>query len=120
MMTTDGDYAITLRLTVADVGRLWDAAAARAANIGALDGFEIVDTLGPREDPGVADCLAMLFDPSAIPGCLPVSWHCVADAGKVRSNAPAAVALPAHPALARVVERPRSATPTLPPPFAVC
>ncbi|WP_448661382.1 hypothetical protein ACG3SL_12075 [Sphingomonas sp. CJ20] len=30
---------------------------------------DVLDTIGPREDPQLAECLSMLTAPSAIPGC---------------------------------------------------
>ena len=62
-------YTLTLTLNVEDARALWTAAADKALQAGmALS--DVLDTIGPREDPAVADCLAMLIAPSAIAGCM--------------------------------------------------
>jgi hypothetical protein len=61
-------FTVTLTLNVEDAHALWSAAADKALQAGmALS--DVLDTIGPREDPSVADCLAMLTAPSAIAGC---------------------------------------------------
>lgn len=63
------DYRVELRFTVRDARSLWAAAAAKALSVGMLTIDDVEDTLGPSEDPSVADCLAMLAEPAALPGC---------------------------------------------------
>ncbi|QHL89746.1 hypothetical protein GVO57_01535 [Sphingomonas changnyeongensis] len=59
---------VTVRLSVNDAGSLWAAAAAKALSAGmTID--EIAETIGPREDPSVADCIALLCEPAGLPGC---------------------------------------------------
>ncbi|AQR73619.1 hypothetical protein [Sphingomonas sp. LM7] len=61
-------FTVTLTLNVADARALWGAAADKALQAGmALS--DVLDTIGPREDPSIADCIAMLTAPTAIAGC---------------------------------------------------
>ena len=64
------EFRLCLSLSVVDADRLWSAAAARATTVipGATE-EDVEDMIGPREDPNLADCLALLTGPSAIPGC---------------------------------------------------
>ena len=61
---------MTLTLAVHDVVALWSAAAARgmAAPGAAIE--DVLDVIGPREDPSISDCIAMLAAPLPLPGCL--------------------------------------------------
>jgi hypothetical protein len=63
-------FKLTISLSVADAARLWSAAAERglAAPGATLD--DVLDVIGPREDPAIAECLAMLAAPAAVAGCL--------------------------------------------------
>jgi len=61
-------YCVTLTLDVADVQALWTAAAERALQAPGMTLGDVLDTIGPREDPSVADCLALLAIPT-LPGC---------------------------------------------------
>ncbi len=63
------EYRVTLTLSVADAQALWTAAAERALQAPGMTLGDVLDTLGPREDPSIADCIAMLAVPNAIPGC---------------------------------------------------
>ncbi|MEP9359779.1 hypothetical protein [Sphingomonas sp. KR3-1] len=58
-----------MSLTVEDVRALWAAAADRALAAPGTTLADVLDTIGPREDPSIADCIAMLTAPSALPGC---------------------------------------------------
>ena len=61
-------FTVTLTLNVEDAHALWSAAADKALQAGmALS--DVLDTIGPREDPSIADCIAMLTAPGAIAGC---------------------------------------------------
>lgn len=62
-------FTVTLTLTVEDVRALWSAAAERALAAPGMTLGDALDTLGPREDPSVADCIAMLAAPARIAGC---------------------------------------------------
>lgn len=62
-------FTVTLALSVDDAGQLWAAAAERALAAPGMTLADVLDTLGPREDPSIADCIAMLTAPAAIPGC---------------------------------------------------
>lgn len=61
-------FTVALTLSVENAEALWNAAAERAMKAGmALS--DILDTIGPREDPALADCIAMLTAPAGVAGC---------------------------------------------------
>jgi hypothetical protein len=62
-------YTVTLSLTVEDARALWAAAAERALAAPGMTLADVLDTIGPREDPAIAECIAMLTAPAALPGC---------------------------------------------------
>ncbi|TGX54196.1 hypothetical protein E5A73_08760 [Sphingomonas gei] len=61
-------FTVTLTLNVEDARALWAAAADKALQAG-MTLSDVLDTIGPREDPAIADCIAMLTAPNAIAGC---------------------------------------------------
>lgn len=61
-------YSVTLTLRIEDVGALWNAAMAQGLAAG-MQLEEVIETIGPREDPEIADCIAMLAAPAPMPGC---------------------------------------------------
>lgn len=63
-------YRISLTLAVTDGRALWSAAAARllAAPGTTLD--DVIEVIGPCEDPSVNDCIATLAKPDTFPGCM--------------------------------------------------
>ena len=63
------EYRISVTLSVGNVGRLWAAAAAKALGMPDMTLEDVLDLLGPREDPEIAECLAMLTAPAAVAGC---------------------------------------------------
>ncbi len=62
-------YHVSFTLGVADLGALWNAAAERALQAPGMTLADVLDTIGPREDPSIADCIAMLTAPVGLPGC---------------------------------------------------
>ncbi len=64
------EFTISLTLSVADAGALWCAAAGKGLTQPGARIADVLDTIGPREDPSIADCLAMLALPGDLPGCL--------------------------------------------------
>lgn len=64
-----GQWSIALWLRVDDPTTLWRAAAdsAMAAPDMTLD--DVIDTIGPSDDPEIASCLAMLLDCGRFAGC---------------------------------------------------
>lgn len=62
-------FVVTLTLTVEDARALWSAAADRALAAPGMTITDVLDTIGPREDPSIADCISMLTAPSGIAGC---------------------------------------------------
>lgn len=67
---TGQSFTVTLTLNVEDVRALWSAAAEKALQAPGMTLSDVLDTLGPREDASVADCIAMLAAPAAIAGCV--------------------------------------------------
>lgn len=63
------EYRVTLSLTVRHAGALWDAAVHRALQLPGTRLDDVVEVIGPREDPSISDCLAMLVMPRTLPGC---------------------------------------------------
>lgn len=66
---TGAAFTVTLTLNVEDARALWNAAAEKALQAPGMTLADVLDTIGPREDPSIADCIAMLTAPAAIPGC---------------------------------------------------
>jgi hypothetical protein len=66
---TGQSFTVTLTLNVEDARALWSAAAEKAQQAPGMTLSDVLDTLGPREDPSIADCIAMLTAPAAIAGC---------------------------------------------------
>lgn len=96
-LETSGSYTVSLTLTVDDVRALWSAAADRALAAPGMTLADVLDTIGPREDPAIAECIAMLTAPAALPGCSLQSYDVVEDAQEL---APAhIIQLPTHPVL---------------------
>lgn len=62
-------FQVTLTLSVDDVEALWAAAATRGMQSPGATVADVLDTIGPREDPSIADCIAMLTAPSVVAGC---------------------------------------------------
>lgn len=63
------EVRVSFTLSVKDATALWHAAAARAIAMSGTELDDVIEMLGPREDPSIADCVAMLTVPSAIRGC---------------------------------------------------
>lgn len=63
------DVRITLAFTVRDRELLWDAAAVAGLAAPGMSLSDVVDVIGPREDPAIAECIAMLAQPATIAGC---------------------------------------------------
>lgn len=61
---------VALTFSVSDREKLWDAAAARGLASPGMQIDDIVEVIGPREDPSLVECLAMLVQPAPTPGCL--------------------------------------------------
>ena len=67
--STGTAFTVTLTLNVEDAQALWSAAADKALQAG-MALADVLDTIGPREDPAIADCIAMLTAPAAVAGCV--------------------------------------------------
>ena len=64
------EYRLSLTLSVPDADALWAAAAARLLVAPGMTLDDVVDVIGPRQDPSVLDCLTAVVSPDAIPGCV--------------------------------------------------
>ena len=60
---------VTVLVTVDDPRALWDAAAERGLAAPGMTLEDIVDVIGPREDPALRECVALLSAPLPIAGC---------------------------------------------------
>ena len=63
------EVRISLVLSVEDRGALWDAAAIKGMSAPGMRLGDVIDVIGPREDPAIAECIAMLAQPAPLPGC---------------------------------------------------
>lgn len=95
------NFTVTVTLRVDDAERLWAAAAERAFASPGMTIADVLDTIGPREDPSIADCIAMLAAPGDMGGCQ-------LDSFAVR-EAPTPVTMPAQ--LVQMPERPMALLP---------
>lgn len=57
-----GAVLISLDCTVGDAARLWTKAASTAAHAFGMTRADIVETIGPREDPEISACAAIVMD----------------------------------------------------------
>lgn len=90
-------YTVSLTLTVDDARALWAAAADRALAAPGMTLADVLDTIGPREDPSIAECIAMLTAPGALPGCTLDGYDVIeADMGMVPAQI---IQLPTQPIL---------------------
>jgi len=64
------EYRVSLTLAVTDPQALWAAAAARLLCAPDMTLSDVLDVIGPREDPSISDCLATMAKPTAIAGCM--------------------------------------------------
>lgn len=62
-------YRISIAVDVTNVRALWNAALSRGLMAPDATFEDVVDTIGPCEDPIIADCLAMLAMPIDLHGC---------------------------------------------------
>ena len=62
-------YRIELSLNVTDAAALWRAAFDKGLSSLAASRDDLVEMIGPAEDPDLGACLTLLTLPSAIPGC---------------------------------------------------
>jgi hypothetical protein len=60
---------ISVALSVRDHEALWDAAAIKGMSAPGTRLNDLIDVIGPREDPSIAECIAMLAQPALLPGC---------------------------------------------------
>ena len=60
---------VTLSFSIHDREALWDAAAKKGLAAPGMRLTDVIDVIGPREDPAIAECVAMLAPPSSMAGC---------------------------------------------------
>lgn len=63
------EYRVTLTLAVRDARRLWAAALDKGLRAPGAVIDDVLDVIGPQEDPAIAECIAMLAAPAQMPGC---------------------------------------------------
>lgn len=63
-------YRISIAIDVVNTRALWNAALSRGLMAPGATFEDVVDTIGPCDDPAIADCLAMLALPGDLKGCL--------------------------------------------------
>lgn len=68
-------YELRCQLNIDDASALWDAAAAKAMTYPDTTPETVVEMIGPREDPEIAECLLLLLQPS-VAGCDLVTLSC--------------------------------------------
>ena len=69
------DVRVYLRFSVEDDKALWDAATQKALTMPGMRLEDVVDVIGPRDDPAIAECIAMLVGPVPLPGCALVQFE---------------------------------------------
>lgn len=74
---SDSVYDLRCQLRIDDVSALWDAASAKAMTYPDATAETVVETIGPREDPEITECLMLLLQP-AIAGCELITLNCEA------------------------------------------
>ena len=60
---------VTFSVSVFDQRTLWDSAVMKALSTSSLRIGDLINVIGPREDPHLAECIASLAQPAEIPGC---------------------------------------------------
>ena len=63
------EFQVSFTLSVRNATALWSAAARKGLSAPGATIDDVMDVIGPREDPSIADCLAMLAAPAALEGC---------------------------------------------------
>lgn len=63
------EFQFTLNLRVDCEGALWHAAAKHCSLSSAMPVDDIIDLIGPAEDPSIEECLLVLALPSRVAGC---------------------------------------------------
>ena len=61
-------YDVSIRVAVHDPTILWRTAAAYLLTFEGFDEAALEETIGPREDPCVENCLSAIFGPAQMPG----------------------------------------------------
>lgn len=60
---------VTLAFSIHDREALWEAAAKKGLAAPGMRLADVIDVIGPREDPALAECVAMLAPPASMAGC---------------------------------------------------
>lgn len=63
------EYRVTLTIAVHHADALWAAAAEKAMSRLGTRIQDVLDVIGPPEDPSISDCIAMLVLPKNLLGC---------------------------------------------------
>lgn len=62
-------YKVNLTLVLNDPAVLWSAAATKGIKVMGMAINDVLDIIGPREKPALAQCISILIRPDSIPGC---------------------------------------------------
>lgn len=62
-------YRISLTLAVSDARALWTAAAARLLAAPCMVMDDVIDVIGPCDDPSISECISAIAKPDALAGC---------------------------------------------------
>jgi hypothetical protein len=110
------EYRINLTLAVTDPQSLWAAAAAKLLVAPEMTLDDVLDVIGPREDPSIGDCIAAMVQPVAVAGCVIEDYGIdTQHDGRLFSESAGIVATfkPATSVTSRRAPRPRRAGPRL-------
>lgn len=70
---SDREFEFTLKLRVECPNALWKAAANHCTSIFDYSKDDLIDLIGPSEDPSIEDCLMVLALPAKMAGCTMLS-----------------------------------------------
>lgn len=66
---TQPEYRVTLTIAVHHANALWAAAVEKAMSRPGTRLEDVLDVIGPPEDPSISECIAMLVLPKNLLGC---------------------------------------------------
>ncbi|HUD91818.1 hypothetical protein [Sphingobium sp.] len=70
---SDREFEFSLKLRVECPNALWKAAAHHCLHIFDYSNDDMIDLIGPAEDPSIEDCLMLLALPARMAGCAMLS-----------------------------------------------
>ena len=107
------EYRVSLTLSVSDVTALWASAAARLLAAPGAEFCDVVDVIGPREDPSICECIAALARPAPVVGCAleDFSVDCIESASERPDVTIALPDVPAEPVVVKTRRAPAARRP---------